>query len=56
MASKQGDREEKANQVDLSFGIEFLVLNHDVAQEFGMEAIHRRLAVVAVHHAPLIQE
>ena len=50
MASKQsGGR--KANQVDLRFGSEFLVLNHDLAQEFGTEAVHRRLAVLSVHQA-----
>ena len=41
----------KASQVDLRFGSEFLVLTHDVAQEFGTEAVHRRLAILSVHQA-----
>ena len=41
----------KASQVDLRFGSEFLVLNHDLAQEFGTETVHRRLAVLSVHQA-----
>ena len=42
----------KANKVDLRFGSEFLVLNHELAQEFGgTEAVHRRLAVLSVHQA-----
>ena len=41
----------KASQVDLRFGWEFLVLNHDLAQELGTEAIHRRLSVLSVHQA-----
>ena len=41
----------KANQVDLRFESEFLVFNHDLAQEFGTEAVHRRLAVLSVHQA-----
>ena len=41
----------KASQVDLRFGSEFLVLIHDLAQGFGMEAVHRRLAALSVHQA-----
>ena len=41
----------KASQVDLRFGSEFLVLIHDLAQGFGTEAVHRRLAVLSVHQA-----
>ena len=37
----------KANQVDLRFVSEFLVLAHDLARM----AVHRRLAVLSVHHA-----
>ena len=39
----------KASQVDFRFGREFLVLTHDLAQEYGTEAVHRRLAVLSVH-------
>ena len=43
----------KASQVDLRFGSEFLVLNHDLAQEFGTRAVHRILTVLSVHQAEL---
>ena len=41
----------KASQVDLRFGSKFPVLAHDLAQGFGTEAVHRRLAVLSVHQA-----
>jgi len=41
----------KASQGDLRFGSEFLVLTHDLAKEFGIEAVHRRLSVLSVHQA-----
>ena len=41
----------KASQDDLRFESEFLVLTHDLAQEFGTEAVHRRLAILSVHQA-----
>ena len=41
----------KGRQVDLRFGSEFLVLTHDLAQEFGTKAFHRRLTVLSVHLA-----
>ena len=50
MASKQSGME-KAKQVDVKFGNEFLVLTHDLAQEFGTDNVHRRLAVLYVHQA-----
>ena len=41
----------KASQVDLRFEREFLVVTHDLVQGIGMEAVHRRLAVLSVHQA-----
>ena len=49
MASKQSVREED-EAADLKFGREFLVLTHDLAQEFGSDNVHGRLAVLSVHH------
>ena len=39
------------SQVDIRFGSQFLVLTHDLAQKFGTEAVHQRLAVLSVHQA-----
>ena len=41
----------KASQVDLRFESEFLVLTHDLAQEYGTEGVHRRLSVLSIHQA-----
>ena len=41
----------KANQVDVRLGSEFLVLTHHLAQEFGTDDVHRRLAILLVHQA-----
>ena len=39
----------KTSQVDLRFRSEFLVFTHGLTQEFGTEAVHRRIAVLFVH-------
>ena len=41
----------KASLVDLRYGNEFLVLTHNLVQEFGTEPVHRRLTVLTVHQA-----